>query len=72
MGKRQNPPLPPPTPSISGFATPMPDWAPMSTPAWDPSSRTPQAAHDETPSHHDSALPESSPASSQEHHLFDR
>jgi hypothetical protein len=28
-------------PSSSGNATPMPNWSPLSTPAWDPSSRTP-------------------------------
>ena len=71
--KQQNPPLPPSTSSISRYATPVPDWAPMSTPAWNPSSRTP--THGDTTSQSSlGALPESSAASSQQniqHQLFD-
>jgi len=34
-------------PSSSGSATPLLDWSPLSTPAWDPSSHTPLASHDD-------------------------
>lgn len=34
-------------PSSSGNTTPLPDWSPSSTPAWDPSSHTPLAFCDD-------------------------
>ena len=42
---RPPPRAPTPGVSTSGRATPMPDWTSSSTPAWDPSSRTPRYSY---------------------------
>ena len=42
---RPPPQAPMPGVSTSGGATPMPDWTSSSTPAWDPSSRTPRYSY---------------------------